>query len=77
MIKLPIYLTAAAISIATAWFSDRKGQRSPFILFFMGLIIAGFVIVLAASGRGVPGVVYLGVFVAVVGMYFLTVPFLP
>jgi len=35
----------------------------------MCLIGVGFIICLAASGRGVPGVVYFGVFVAVVGGY--------
>lgn len=34
----------------------------------MGLIALGFVICLASSGRGVPGVVYFGVFVAVIGI---------
>lgn len=33
----------------------------------MCVIGAGFIICLAASGRDVPGVVYFGVFVAVVG----------
>lgn len=33
----------------------------------MSLIAIGFIIVIAASGRGVPGVVYFGVFVAVIG----------
>lgn len=66
--KVPIYITAAVLAIITAWFSDRHGQRSPFIFVSMCCIAAGFVICLAASGRGVPGVVYFGVFVAALGM---------
>jgi hypothetical protein len=31
------------------------------------MIAAGFIVVLASTGRGVPGVVYFGVFVAVLG----------
>jgi hypothetical protein len=35
----------------------------------MGLIAIGFVMVLSSTGRGLPGVVYAGVFIAVVGIY--------
>lgn len=68
LLTVPIYITAAAVAITAAWFSDRYRQRSPFILFFMSLIAIGFIIVIASSGRGVPGVVYFGVFIAVIGM---------
>lgn len=33
----------------------------------MAMIAIGFIICLASSGRNVPGVVYFGVFVAVIG----------
>ncbi|KAL1960132.1 hypothetical protein VTO42DRAFT_304 [Malbranchea cinnamomea] len=69
LLTVPIYITAAVVAVVAAWLSDRHRQRSPFILFFMSLIAIGFIIVLASSGRGVPGVVYFGVFVAVVGIY--------
>ncbi|KAL6237831.1 hypothetical protein BDW75DRAFT_248305 [Aspergillus navahoensis] len=69
LLTVPIYITAAAVAVAGAWMSDRYKKRSPFILFFMSLIAIGFIIVLASSDRGVPGVVYFGVFVAVVGIY--------
>ncbi|KAF7508956.1 hypothetical protein GJ744_008512 [Endocarpon pusillum] len=69
LLTIPIYITAAAIAIISAYFSDRHGQRSPFILFFIGMIAIGFVVVLASTGRGVPGVVYAGVFIAVAGIY--------
>ncbi|KAH8431086.1 uncharacterized protein LDX57_008747 [Aspergillus melleus] len=67
LLTVPIYVTAAIVAIAAAWVSDKRRQRSPFILFFMFLIAMGFVIVLASTGRGVPGVVYFGVFLAVIG----------
>ncbi|KAJ5683776.1 uncharacterized protein N7477_000121 [Penicillium maclennaniae] len=69
LLTVPIYITAAIVAVCAAWFSDRRKQRSPFILFFMAMIAIGFVICLASSGRGVPGVVYFGVFVAVIGIY--------
>ncbi|KKK19489.1 putative MFS transporter [Aspergillus rambellii] len=69
LLTVPIYIAAAIVAITAAWFSDKRKQRSPFILFFMSLIAIGFIIVIASSGRGVPGVVYFGVFVAVVGIY--------
>ncbi|KAF4237373.1 hypothetical protein CNMCM8980_005563 [Aspergillus fumigatiaffinis] len=67
LLTVPIYIAAAIVAIGAAWLSDRRKQRSPFILFFMSLIAIGFIIVIASTGRGVPGVVYFGVFVAVVG----------
>ncbi|KAL3442334.1 major facilitator superfamily domain-containing protein [Aspergillus insuetus] len=69
LLTVPIYITAAVVAVGGAWLSDRYKKRSPFILFFMSLIAIGFVIVLASTDRGVPGVVYFGVFVAVVGIY--------
>lgn len=66
-LQVPIYITAAIVAVGAAWYSDRRKQRSPFILFFMSLIAIGFIIVIASTGRGVPGVVYFGVFIAVVG----------
>ncbi|KAK2731984.1 hypothetical protein FQN57_003045 [Myotisia sp. PD_48] len=69
LLTVPIYVTAAALAVIGAWFSDRKGQRSPFILGFMVAIGVGFIICISASGRGLPGVVYAGVFIAVCGIY--------
>ncbi|KAL2823538.1 hypothetical protein BDW59DRAFT_163116 [Aspergillus cavernicola] len=69
LLTVPMYITAAVVAVFGAWLSDRYKKRSPFILFFMSLLPIRFIIVLASSGRGVPGVVYLGVFVAVVGIY--------
>ncbi|KAH8703055.1 MFS nicotinic acid transporter Tna1 [Talaromyces proteolyticus] len=69
LLTLPIYITAAIVSVIAALFSDKAGQRSPFILGFFLCIIAGFIICIVSSGRGVPGVVYFGTFLAVVGIY--------
>lgn len=69
LLTIPVYITAAALAVAVAWFSDRQGERSPFILVCMSAIGIGFVICIAASGRGLPGLVYAGVFIAVCGIY--------
>lgn len=73
-IQVPIYITAAIVAVISAWFSDKYKQRSPFIFFFMCLIVIGFVICIAAAGRGVPGVVYFGVFLTAVGKSFVHTP---
>lgn len=70
LLTVPIYITAAVLAIAVAWFSDRTGQRSPYIFTSMCVIAVGFIICIAASAHGgVPGVVYAGIFIAVLGIY--------
>ncbi|KAI9871992.1 MAG: hypothetical protein M1830_002182 [Pleopsidium flavum] len=69
LLTIPIYITAAVLSVVVAWFSDRAGQRSPFVFCSMCAIAVGFIMVISASGRGVPGVVYAGIFIAVCGIY--------
>ncbi|KAL3471367.1 putative MFS nicotinic acid transporter Tna1 [Aspergillus californicus] len=69
LLTVPIYVTAAIIAVVSAWLSDRAGKRSPFLIFHFACIITGFMIVIAATGRGVPGVVYSGIFLAVSGIY--------
>ena len=68
--QVPIYITAAIVAVIAAWVSDRRKERSTFVLFFMGMIAIGFIVCLASTGRGVPGVMYFGIFVAVVGKKF-------
>ncbi|KAL9578288.1 MAG: hypothetical protein Q9212_005813 [Teloschistes hypoglaucus] len=70
LLTVPIYITAAVLAVAVAWFSDRSGQRSPYIFTCMCAIGIGFIICIAASAHGgVPGVVYAGIFIAVCGIY--------
>ncbi|KAK2808949.1 hypothetical protein FQN50_004222 [Emmonsiellopsis sp. PD_5] len=69
LLTIPIYITAAIIAVGSAWLSDRSGQRSPYLFFHLACIVVGYVIVLGASGKGVPGVVYFGIFVVVAGIY--------
>ncbi|KAL9597852.1 MAG: hypothetical protein Q9219_004873 [cf. Caloplaca sp. 3 TL-2023] len=70
LLTVPIYITAAVLAVAVARFSDRSGQRSPYIFTCMCAIAVGFIICIAASAHGgVPGVVYAGIFIAVCGIY--------
>ncbi|EFW23125.1 hypothetical protein D8B26_006646 [Coccidioides posadasii str. Silveira] len=69
LLTVPVYCTAATIAIISAWVADKKGSRSPFILFYMCIMAIGFIICIASAGRGVPGLVYAGVFIAVCGLY--------
>lgn len=70
LLTVPIYITAAVLAIVVAWFSDRSGQRSPYIFTCMCVITIGFIICITASAHGgVPGVVYAGIFIAVCGIY--------
>lgn len=66
ILKVPIYVTAAALAITTAYYSDRYGKRSPFVIGFMLVIMAGFIICISTAGKS-PGAVYAGVFIAVCG----------
>ena len=70
LLTVPIYITAAVLAVVVAWFSDRSGQRSPYIFSLMCVIATGFIICIAASAKGnVPGLVYAGIFIAVCGIY--------
>ncbi|KAM5440034.1 hypothetical protein McanMca71_004966 [Microsporum canis] len=69
LLTVPIYVTAATLAVIVAFYSDRTGKRSPFVIGCMSLIGIGFIICISAAGRGVPGVVYAGVFIAICGIY--------
>ncbi|CAL8580072.1 hypothetical protein XPA_005806 [Xanthoria parietina] len=70
LLTVPIYITAAVLAVAVAWFSDRSGQRSPYIFSCMCAIGIGFIICIGASAHGgAPGAVYAGIFIAVCGIY--------
>ncbi|OJJ95074.1 hypothetical protein ASPACDRAFT_36930 [Aspergillus aculeatus ATCC 16872] len=69
LLTVPPYVAAAVAAIVSAWFSDRMGQRSPLLLFHLCCIVCGFLVCLAGSLTWVPGVIYFGVFLAVLGIY--------
>jgi MFS family permease len=74
LLTIPIYITAAALTIVVCYFSDKAAKagksRSPYIFFPMCAILVGFVMAICGSAAGnVPGVVYAGVFIATCGIY--------
>lgn len=58
LLTVPIYLTAAVFSVFIAFLSDRKGQRSPFILLCFAFMAIGFIMCISSSKSGI---VYAGV----------------
>ena len=66
LLTVPIYITASALAIGMAWWSDRHVKRSPFILACLGIMAVGFIMCLLT---GTPGVVYAGVFIAAAALY--------
>ena len=68
---VPIYITAALLTIVVAYYSDRTPNgRAWFIFVPMLFILVGFIIAISASAvGGLPGLVYAGVFIATCGIY--------
>mgnify|MGYP003629695295 CR=1 FL=1 len=71
LLTVPIYITAACITIVVAYYSDKsKSGRAPYIFLPMCAILIGFIIAISASAvGGLPGLVYAGVFIATCGIY--------
>jgi MFS family permease len=72
LLTVPIYVTAATLTVVNGYFGDRshKHGRAPFIFFPMCMILIGFIIAITASAHGgLPGVVYAGVFITTCGLY--------
>ena len=72
LLTVPIYVTAAILTVIVAYYADRSPKigRAPFIFIPMCAILVGFIMALAGSAHGgVPGVVYAGVFIATCGIY--------
>lgn len=73
LLTVPIYITAAIITVVVAFYSDKGSARigrAPFIFVPMLFILLGFVLALIGSAHGgLPGLVYAGVFIATCGIY--------
>jgi len=72
LLTVPIYITAAILTVVTAYYSDRSPRigRAVFIFIPMCAILIGFIIALAGSAHGgVPGLVYAGIFITTCGIY--------
>ncbi|KAH8160043.1 hypothetical protein CIB48_g8197 [Xylaria polymorpha] len=53
LLTVPIYVTAAILAIVVAYFSDRVGKRSPFVVVCMLAILLGFILCISTSKPGV------------------------
>lgn len=69
LLTIPVYITACIASITVAYFSDRTGLRSPFILGGYCLMLIGFIMAVSANPVTKPGVVYAGVYIVALGIY--------
>jgi MFS family permease len=72
LMTVPIYITAAILTVIVAYYSDRSPRigRAPFIFIPMCFILIGFIMAIAGSAHGkLPGLVYAGVFIATCGIY--------
>ncbi|KAK5624628.1 hypothetical protein RRF57_000344 [Xylaria bambusicola] len=66
LLTVPIYVTASILAVVVAYFSDRVGKRSPFVVGCLIVILVGYILCIST---GTPGVVYAGVFIAAAGIY--------
>ncbi|KAI0187434.1 major facilitator superfamily domain-containing protein [Xylaria flabelliformis] len=66
LLTVPIYIFAAILAVVVAYFSDRIGKRSPFVIACMLAILIGFILCITGTS---PGVIYAGVFIATAGIY--------
>ena len=66
LLTVPIYVTAAVITVLVAWAADRKRVRSPFIVTALFLQLVGFAMCIS-TGRA--GVTYAGIFIAACAIY--------
>ena len=66
LLTVPIYVTAAIITVVVAWAADRNKVRSPFIVTALFFQLVGFVMCIST---GKAGVTYAGIFIAACAIY--------
>ncbi|EMC98125.1 hypothetical protein BAUCODRAFT_413899 [Baudoinia panamericana UAMH 10762] len=66
LLTVPIYVTAAALTVIVAYFADKLRLRSPFILTGLVFQLIGFVMCISTSHAGVT---YAGIFIAACAIY--------
>lgn len=68
LLTIPIYAVAAIASVTQAWFSDRYGKRSPFVVVNLLLMLLGYLLAYNLSHSSPPGV-YVGCYLIALGLY--------
>jgi len=66
LMTVPPYVAACAATIAGGYLADRTKQRGVYMIFFCGLSIIGFTMLISTKK---PSVQYLGTFLAAMGIY--------
>ena len=66
LLTAPPYLFTALVCLATAWFSDRSSQRSPYMIFPSLVAIVGIVITMATTNTAAR---YVALFLMLPGTY--------
>lgn len=69
LMTIPIYITASIFSVVQAFFSDKVGMRSPFMVVNMVFLLVGYSLAIATNPADKPGVIYAGVYIAALGVY--------
>ncbi|GAA5907591.1 uncharacterized protein JCM6883_001827 [Sporobolomyces salmoneus] len=68
LLSTPPYFLAFALTLVSAFYSDRKKQRGLFNVFWMGVTVIGYAILLAVNPIDYPGVAYFALFLCVSGV---------
>jgi predicted permease len=67
---IPIYVFALVMTVIVAFWSDRKQQRTPFIMFGFSIALVGFTGMLVTRRyEDIPGVSYFFLFLVAAGLY--------
>lgn len=69
LLSIPIYVAASLVSVVIAYFADRVGKRSPFLILCFFAMTCGFAVCIGYNPLDSPGLIYAGILVAVCGMY--------
>jgi MFS family permease len=69
LMTVPIYITASILAVIFAYFSDRVGKRSPFMIGLFCTMALGFAMCIGVDPTKQPRVVYAGVFIATCSIY--------
>ncbi|ODQ77350.1 hypothetical protein BABINDRAFT_163606 [Babjeviella inositovora NRRL Y-12698] len=69
LMTVPIYIAASIASVTQAWFSDRVGLRSPFILVNLLFLVVGYSMCVGTDPKVKPGVIYGGSYLIALGVY--------
>lgn len=66
LLTVPIYVAACIVTVAVAYFADKKRVRSPFIVAGLVFQLIGFIMCISTGNAGVT---YAGVFIAACAIY--------